>query len=213
MRLPAVALSSAAGRTDHASSLSELDYVRGAHSARTGVLLEGGHFQSDDISNYLGTYTFASRADYLAGRPSNYSRRSGDPNVAYSTFQGGVYVQDDYRMSRRLLMSAGVRYGVQHHVSDAWNLSPRVTLAWSPFKDGKITVRGGYGYFYDWIAGDLYKQTLLIDGLRQRELNIQNPSYPDPGVGGAASATNRYLWSDYLVLPTAHRMNMGTSEH
>jgi hypothetical protein len=118
-------------------------------------------------------------------------------------------VQDDYRMSRRLLMSAGVRYGVQHHVSDAWNFSPRVTLAWSPFKDGKITVRGGYGYFYDWIAGDLYKQTLLIDGLRQRELNIQNPSYPDPGVGGAASATNRYLWSDDLVLPTAHRMNMG----
>ena len=52
---------------------------------------------------------------------------------------------------------------------DAWNVSPRVTAAWSPLRNGSLTIRGGYGYFYDWIAGDLYKQTLLFDGVRQRE--------------------------------------------
>ena len=53
----------------------DLDYVRGAHSCPTGALLEGGSFTSDDITNYLGTFTFASLADYNAGRPSTFSQR------------------------------------------------------------------------------------------------------------------------------------------
>jgi len=188
---------------------SDLDYVRGAHSWRTGALVEGGSFTSDDISNYLGTYTFASLDDYNAGRPSTFSRRTGDPNLTYSTLQAAVYVQDDYRISRSLLLSGGVRYGVQSHVTDWWNLSPRATAAWSPFRNGKLTVRGSYGYFYEWIAGDLYKQTLLFDGQRQREVNIVDPSYPIPGEIGVTPPTNRYLWSEDLVLPTAHRANVG----
>ncbi len=188
---------------------SDLDYVRGAHSWRTGALLEGGSYRSDDISNYLGTYTFASLADYLAGRPSAYSRRIGDANLRYSSLQAAVYVQDDYRISRSLLLTGGLRYGVQNHVGDHWNLSPRATFAWSPLRSGTLTIRGSYGYFYDWIAGDLYKQTLLIDGVRQRELNVLNPDYPYAGGEGAAVPTNRYLWSDDLSLTTAHRMNVG----
>ena len=198
------------GQRSYAFELaSDLDYVRGAHSWRTGALVEGGSYRSDDINNYLGTYTFVSLADYLAGRPAAYSRRVGNPAIRYSTAQAAVYVQDDYRATRSLLLSGGLRYGVQGHVSDRWNLSPRVTFAWSPFRSGKLTVRGSYGYFYDWIAGDLYKQTLLIDGFRQRELNVLNPDYPFTGGEATAAPTNRYLWSDDLGLPNAHRMNVG----
>jgi hypothetical protein len=188
---------------------SDLDYVRGAHSWRTGALVEGGTFTSDDITNYLGTYTFASLADYEAGRPSTWSRRTGDPNVTYSTLQAAVYLQDDWRIARSLLLTGGVRYGAQSHVGDYWNLSPRATFAWSPLRNGSLTIRGSYGYFYDWIAGDLYKQTLLFDGVRQREINIVNPSYPVPGEIGTTPPTNRYLWSDGLWLPSAHRANVG----
>ena len=129
--------------------------------------------------------------------------------MRYSQVQAGVYVQDDWRVLRSLLLSAGVRYGSQNHVGDAWNLSPRVSAAWSPYRDGKLTFRASYGYFYDWIAGDIYKQTLLVDGYRQRELNIINPSYPDPGLIGTSPPTNRYLWSDDLLLPNAHRFSSG----
>jgi hypothetical protein len=188
---------------------SDLDYVRGAHSWRTGAHVEGGSFTSDDITNYLGTYTFASLADYEAGLPSTWSRRTGDPNLTYSTLQAAVYVQDDWRIARSLLLTGGVRYGVQSHVGDYWNLSPRATFAWSPLRSGNLTIRGSYGYFYDWIAGDLYKQTLLFDGVRQREINIVNPSYPVPGEVGVTPPSNRYLWSDDLWLPTAHRANVG----
>ncbi|MEW5984626.1 MAG: carboxypeptidase regulatory-like domain-containing protein [Acidobacteriota bacterium] len=188
---------------------SDLDYVRGAHSWRTGVLAQGGSYRSDDISNYLGTYTFASLDDYEARRPSSYTRRIGDPNLRYSAWEAAGYVQDDWRVSRSLLLAAGVRYGGQSHVGVGWNLSPRITAAWSPLRNGSVTIRGGYGYFYDWIDSGLYKQTLLFDGERQRELNVRNPSYPDPGEDGLTPPTNKYLWSDELVLPTANRMNLG----
>jgi len=188
---------------------TDADYVKGAHSWRTGVLLEGGRYTSDDMSNYLGTYTFASLADYHAGRPANYTRRIGDPAISYTSFQAGWYLQDDWRMARSLLVSGGVRVGLQEHVGDRLNLSPRVSAAWSPFRSGTLTLRGSYGYFYDWISSDLYKQTLLVDGIRQREINVRFPSYPDPRDAGTALPTNRYLWADGLGLPMAHRMTAG----
>lgn len=188
---------------------SDLDYVRGAHSWRTGLLVEGGRHSSDDLTNYLGTYTFASLADFNAGRALSYTRRIGDPVIDYTTWRAGVYVQDDWRVTRSLLLGMGVRYGVQGHVGDGWNLSPRVTAAWSPFRHGKLTVRANYGYFYDWIADDLYKQSLLVDGDRLRSLNIIAPAYPDPGTLGDAAPTDRYEWPDALVLPSAHRMSVG----
>jgi hypothetical protein len=186
---------------------SDLDYVRGNHSWRTGVLLEGGRDTSDDISNYLGTYTFANLDLYDVGTPAQYTRRLGDPFVQYTQVQAAAYVQDDWRARRSLLLSFGVRYGVQTHVSDAWNLSPRVSAAWSPRRDGSLTFRASYGYFYEWIATDAYKQTLLVDGSHLREVSIANPSYPDPGTL-TAKATNRYLWSDGVALPNAHRLSL-----
>ena len=201
------------GRSDITFELaSDLDYVRGAHSWRAGVLFEGGRYTSDDTSNYLGTYTFASLDDYEAGRPSVYTMRIGDPSVKYSYLQAAAYVQDDWRIARSLLLSGGVRYGYQTFVGDGFNLSPRVSLAWSPLKSGNLTLRGNYGYFYDWIAGDTYKQTLLVDGIRQRELNVLNPSYPEPSLIGTTPPTNRYLWSDDLLLPNAHRASVGVDQ-
>ena len=188
---------------------TDLDYVRGNHSMRFGVMAEGGRYRSDDISNYLGTYTFASLADYKAGRPMSYSRRIGDPNLTFSRWQVGAYVQNDWRALRSLMLTGGVRFGFQSLTGDQLNVSPRVSAAWSPFRSGKLTIRGGYGYFYDWLAADLYKQTLQIDGFRQRELNVLNPSWPTPPTEGPQTVTNQYLWSDDLALPTTHRSNLG----
>lgn len=188
---------------------SDLDYVRGLHSWRTGLLLEGGRYSSDDLTNYLGTYTFASLADYQAGRALSYTRRIGDPAIDYTAWRAAAYVQDDYRITRSLLLGFGVRYGLQGHVSDGLNVSPRVSAAWSPFRNGKLTLRANYGYFYDWINDDLYKQSLLVDGERLRNWNIISPTYPDPGPVGTTTPSDRYLWPDAIVLPGAHRLSAG----
>lgn len=191
---------------------SDLDYVRGTHSMRTGILLEGGRYRSNETSNYLGTFTFSSLADYLAGLPASYTRRVGDPDVRYSNLQAGLYVQDDWRVVKSVMLSYGLRYETQSIVGDRNNFSPRVTVTWAPFKSGKTTFRGGWGWFSDWIASPVYRQTLQIDGVRQREMNIIDPAYPDPGVIGTTPPTNRYLFADNLILPRAMTMNAGADQ-
>lgn len=188
---------------------SDLDYVRGIHSMRAGIVLDGGWYRSDDSSNYLGTYTFASNDDFLAGRPRSYTRRVGDPNIRYGNLQTGVYVQDDIRVRRGLTLSPGIRYELQTHVEGIGNIGPRFGLTWAPFKDGKTTLRASWGIFYDWLGINTYEQTLRVDGFRQRELNIIDPSYPDPGSAGIIPLTNVYLLGDDMRMARTNRVSVG----
>jgi len=191
---------------------SDLDYVRGPHSMRVGALLEGGRYRSSEVSNYLGTFTFASLADFQAGLPSAYTRRLGDPTIRYTNLQLGLYAQDDYRLAKSLLLSYGVRYEAQTLIPDQNNFSPRVSLSWSPLKSGRTTIRSGFGMFSDWLGAGTYEQALRVDGVKQQELNIINPSFPDPGVGGVTPPTNRYQLNQTLTLPESRMMNVGIDQ-
>lgn len=191
---------------------TDFDYVRGPHSMRAGVLAEGGRYRSDDSSNYFGTYTFASLADYEAGKPSNYTRRIGDPNLTYSNLQVGAYWQDDWRLRKSLMLSYGVRYEAQTLVDDQNNFSPRATVTWSPLKSGRTNFRAGAGWFNDWLGTSIYEQALRVDGFRQQEVNVLNPSYPDPGAAGTISPSNRYQLGDGLQLPSSLTANAGIDQ-
>lgn len=188
---------------------SDLDYVRGVHSVRTGILVEGGRYRSDQASNYLGTFTFTSMEDYLTGRPRLYTRRIGDPLVRYSNLQVGLYVQDDYRVRRSVMLSLGLRYEAQTISSDHDNFSPRASLTWSPFKSGSTTFRASAGFFSDWLDTSTYRQVLQVDGFRQRELQVLEPAYPDPGLPGETPPANRYLLGEATSLPSSMAASAG----
>jgi hypothetical protein len=197
-------------RNKSISLYSDLDYVRGIHSWRTGIQLDGASYRSSDESNYLGTYTFESLDAFLAGTPRSYTQRIGDPNIRYLNLQAGWYLQDDIRVRKNLTLSPGVRYEAQTHLSDYNNIGPRFGATWSPGKSGKLTLRGSVGIFYDWLSTGIYEQTIRVDGFRQREINIVNPSYPNPGSVGAVSLpTNRYLLSDDLQTQRNFRVSAG----
>jgi hypothetical protein len=177
---------------------SDLDYVRGLHSWRTGIQIDGSHYRSDAVSNYLGTYTFESLAAYAAGQPRSFTRRVGDPNIAYWNVQVGVYLQDDIRLRKNLSLSPGVRFEAQTHLKDYNNIGPRFGMTWAPFKSGKTSLRGSWGIFYDWQSANTYQQTIQNDGFHLLDVNLVNPGYPDPGALGAAPPVNRYLFGDDL---------------
>jgi hypothetical protein len=191
---------------------SDLDYVRGIHSVRTGISVDGGSYFSDDESNYLGTYLFDSPASFEAGTPLNYTRRLGDSAIDYNNVQAGIYVQDDIRLRKNLTFSPGVRYELQTHLSDYNNFGPRFGMSWAPFKNGKTSFRGSFGIFYDWLSANIYEQSLRVNGFRQRELNIANPSFPDPGSVGTLSTTNRYLLSEDLPMVRNTRVSAGVDQ-
>jgi hypothetical protein len=189
---------------------SDLDYVRGIHSVRAGTAVDINRFRSDDTSNYLGTYVFESLDAYAAGLPRTYTRRIGDPSIRFTNVQAAVYLQDDIRVRRSLTLTPGVRYETQTHLRDRGNVAPRFGVTWAPFKNGKTTLRTSWGLFYDWLSTTTYEQTLRVDGVRQRELQIVNPTYPDPGSDlGVITAVNRYVLDAALENPRSARTSVG----
>jgi hypothetical protein len=193
---------------------TNVDWSKGRHSVRAGTLLEAVRSRSDSRTNYLGTFTFATMADYEAGRPATYTQRLGDPLVEYSDWQAGLFVQDDWRARSNLTISAGLRHEFQSHLDDRFNLAPRASFTWSPFAHGRTTIRGGGGVFYDWLESEIYEQVLRVDGERQRDLVITSPGYPDPFSGGAAQQVlpaSRYILPDGLIMPTRIAGNIGLS--
>jgi hypothetical protein len=200
---------------DHARTFnlgSDLDYVLGRHSLRTGILMDGGWYRSNSSSNYLGTYIFENLAAFQANQPSNYTRRIGDPDVTYGNLQGSVYVQDDIRLRKNLTLSPGVRYEMQMHVHDYHNVGPRIGLTWAPFASGQTTLRASAGIFYDWLPTSTYQQTLQVDGFHQQELNIVDPSFPNPGTLGFVPLANRYLLGSDYRAPETTRFSTGIEQ-
>ncbi len=192
---------------------SNLDWAHGRHAVRIGALVEGGWYRSSTRSNYLGTYTFASLDDYRAGRPASYTQRLGDPYVEYAHVQAGVFVQDDWRVRKDLTLSGGLRQEFQSHLGDGLNLAPRGGLTWSPFRNGRTTVRAGGGIFYDWLEAEVYEQTLRVDGSRQQELVVHQPGFPDPFDGGTPETVpgSRYQLASGLVMPQRRMASAGIS--
>src|SRR3954470_13883220 len=167
-------------------SLSDdLDIAAGRHAIRAGIQLDAGRYRTAERRNTAGTFTFASLDAYAAGRPTTFTRNSGDPNVAISQAQLGVYVQDDIRARKDLTISAGLRPEYQSNIG-GFNLGPRGGVTWSPFKNGKTTVRGGGGVFFDWFDAQAYEQAVQLDGTHQRIETIVDPGYPDASLGGRA---------------------------
>ncbi|RPI56848.1 MAG: hypothetical protein EHM55_03940 [Acidobacteria bacterium] len=188
---------------------TDLDYVRGIHSVRVGAAIDVNRYRSDESDNYLGTYTFESIEMFDAGRPRSYTRRIGAPEVDYSNVQTAFYLQDDIRIRKSLSVTPGVRIEKQTHMHGL-TVGPRLGATWAPFKDGKTTLRASWGIFYDWLQTYTYEQTIRIDGFQQREVNIANPSYPQPPIDlGVAAPADRYLLAPNLEHPKNSRVSWG----
>lgn len=163
-----------------------LDIPFKKHSARVGFQIEASAYNSTDLRNQNGAFIFSSIDAFRAGLPTTFKRRSGAGRVDFDQVQFGWYAQDDWRIYKSLTLSFGARHELQTNLNDRNNIMPRAGFAWSPFKKGNTTVRGGGGIFYDWFAAENYEQALRVNGQQQSELDISAPGFPDPFSGGTA---------------------------
>jgi hypothetical protein len=177
------------------------------HQIRFGGEVNGGWWNSTTQSNANGTFTFSTPDDFAANRPRTYTRRVGDPTVQYSQYDLGLYLQDDFRLTKNINLSVGLRQEVQTHMDDSLNLAPRGSFAYALRKG---TIRGGYGMFFDWLDANIYEQTIRVDGLHQLDETIINPSYPDPGTAaGTMLPPSRIQLGPQLTQPTIHQASLG----
>ena len=125
-----------------------------------------------------GNAAVAAFADFLLGLPAQITISSANPTRGFRTTAYIGYAQDEWRVNRRLVLNLGLRYEIDTpitevngllsnllpgrgnfvvgsdelprlHNIDKNNFAPRVGFAYRATDDGKWTVRGGAGVYYD----------------------------------------------------------------
>lgn len=134
--------------------VDNLSHRSGAHSLRVGI-----DFLYNDLTitypqSVRGSYSFSSLANFLSGSYNNsgFTQSFGNPVVSQTNPNLGIYAQDEWQVSPRLTLNAGVRYDLQFlkTIATDWNnISPRAGFAWSPWASRHTVVRGSFGIYYD----------------------------------------------------------------
>ena len=154
-----------------------LTWIRGSHSLKFGA--EVRRFDNNNFSNATGgLIRFSSLAAFLAGQPNQTTLTPGAvTGIRVSAYNG--FVQDDWKVNRRLTLNLGVRYeynGVPSEQHDRFsildistrqfarvgspgfervykrdwnNVGPRVGFAFDPTGHAKTVIRAGYGLYFD----------------------------------------------------------------
>jgi hypothetical protein len=192
----------------------DVTHARGRHFLKAGALAE--HYR-DFMTNptfSLGIYTFANVRAFLENRATRFVGLSpqGDVNRDWPWTLFGFYGQDNFRVTPRLTVNAGLRYELTTmpvdkggrdsaliNLTDAAatvgplyqnptykNLSPRMGVAWDPFADGATSVRGGYGLYFNTTNQQNLIVTVTNPPATPRFV-IASPTFPNPpfdrGVG------------------------------
>ena len=202
-------------RTENTIHVNEvMSWSHGRHYVRFGVQLpQFSRRAVDDHTNRLGTFQFASLANYGApnsgATPFVFTAQQGLGRGLYWANEVGAFVQDQIKVSANLQLSLGVRYDWQTYLSDNNNLAPRLSAAYSADK-GRTIFRVGSGVFYDRTGGDFPATVVLHNGLVLDSVQIQNPAYPLPvGLAFNASASNIVRFASNIRTPYTIQSSFG----
>src|SRR5580704_12630884 len=133
----------------------------------------------DDFTNQVGTYSFATLADYDANLPFSYLVQRGQGHVTFLERTVAGIFEDNIRVNPNLSVAIGVRYYWQNYFRDiAHNVAPRFSFAYAPTSKGKMVIRGGAGMFFDRTGPSPISDLLHFNGVRLQRFIVLNPSYP-----------------------------------
>jgi hypothetical protein len=170
--------------------------LKGAHTLQFGGealrirLPISNPYEQNGVFGFSNNLSGDNIADFMLGRLSNFTQ-SGGLYLNFTGIKWSAFVQDDWKATSRLTLSAGLRwdpffpytdsfgrvgcfvpgaqsvrypnaptgllFGGSNHdagcpassiFSTPWNFAPRLGFAYRATNDGKTSVRGGIGYYY-----------------------------------------------------------------
>jgi hypothetical protein len=221
--------------------MNTLTWVRGKQSLKAGVSWTRWFNDQDSAFTVGGSYSFNSIDDFVRNVTNTFEGTVPGSTTERHWRQNliGMFVQDDLTLSRRVTVNLGMRYEfitipretedrVAHmvSVSDAattvgnplfenpsfGNIAPRVGFAWDLFGDGKTSLRGGGGMFYEPILGNIYRAYGNRTPPLFQQANIRRPTFPDPFTGAIGVRNRLDLLQFDLVNPLRFQYNI-TMQH
>ena len=161
---------------------NDFTFVAGRHNITVGTHNEFFSFSNLFVRNAFGNYTFDSIEDFRNGDPSwyelSYLLPGGRERAEFDVRQFSLYLQDQWDVTDRLTLTAGLRYDVttfpdrprynptvdsvfgrrtDEVPSGNGLLNPRLGFNWDVNGDRSLQLRGGLGLFsgrtpYVWIS-------------------------------------------------------------
>ncbi len=183
------------------------------YTLRVGSLVSWDRNDLGQLRNSLGTFTFTTLAAYEGGRPATFTQRVGALPLAFSVTQGATFIQAEFTR-RRWNIGMGARYEWQSGIDDRAAIAPRIGVSRQFGRNGRTSLRTGYGWFYGWMPARIEEETRrLAQGSTEEEVIIYDPGYPDPyGQGTQTSQREpptRLQLADSAELPRWQRTSVG----
>ncbi|MEO8128762.1 MAG: carboxypeptidase regulatory-like domain-containing protein [Bryobacteraceae bacterium] len=185
-----------------------LTWVKGKHSLKVGFDI----FRTEDYTNLLfnrtGTYSFPSftaLAYNLSGNTTGskdwltFTQAIGNPIVDFFIKDYSFFVQDQYKVTPRLMVNVGLRYdytdipqptvtnpdypATGRIPTNGKQFGPRIGFAYSLDDQSKTVVRAGYGLFHGRYPGGLINTFFLGNGLYQKSISLNSSAATDKAAG------------------------------
>lgn len=212
-------------------------WTRGSHNVKTGVSWTKWFNDQNSSFVRGGSYVFNSIEDFVLNRPNTFEGQAPGSTTGRQWRQSliGLYLQDDWSVKRSLTLNLGLRYefittptekqGRMARMPDLQaasttpggpifenptleNFAPRLGVAWDMTGDGKNSLRGGAGYFFEPLLSNLYRAYGNRTPPYYALINPRNPTFPNPPTSGAASQLRLDLVDYYLKNPYRLQYNV-----
>lgn len=172
-----------------------LSLSKGSHSMKAGFDV----FRVDTIADlqvfFDGGYQFAAGTPYPfdADNPETfpflYLQGFFAPGAPTVLDRGETHIQtffqDDWQVTPYLTLNLGARWEKESSVPDNNNFAPRAGFNWDATRDGRTSVRGGYGIFYSYIFSAIESFEIFTgpQGFFVAALTPDDQLFPQPPTG------------------------------
>jgi Carboxypeptidase regulatory-like domain/TonB dependent receptor len=187
--------------------------TRGAHSIKVGMDFQTTEDWMNQLFNGLGSYSYSSLTNFAkdfsgnttgAKNYTSFGQTFGNPIQDIRTTDINFYVQDTWKLSKKVTFNYGLRYEktwvpqptitnpdypeTGHIPSPNKDFAPRASLSYS--LNDRTVVRAGYGIFYARLHGNMLDTLYLGNGQYQTSVSLTPAQSGSPVFGSILASAS-----------------------